>query len=242
MSLPDKVHDLGKITNGVNMMVYSHPGVGKTVVAGTSPKAVLIQASGLDTAASAHAFGSKAKRWPVKTWDDMDEVLEYAEHEGKKAFSWWWLDSITLFQELGLDDIMDDLVMAKPHRNLYVPDRGEYGENMNRLSRWVRAMTTLPINFGITAHVGLTSDEEGNEIYMPLVHGRNMPQKICAYMEVVGYLKVAEDKEGEKHRVLYTQPNGKFYAKDGFDAFPQRIVNPSVPKMLALIKKRRSQK
>lgn len=219
----------------INILVYGDPGVGKTVLAGTSPNCLLLE-SAMDGSESAAIQGSKAEKWKMRDWNDMTEAYEYLRHE-KHGYDWVWLDSITLFQELGLDMIMEDLVAVKPHRSLFLPDRGEYGENMRRLSMWVRNMKPLDFNFGIIAHAMRYEDEEGRELLWPAIQGVNMPQKICGYMGVVGYLTVRR-KEAKDERMLLTNKTAKYYAKDRFDALGGRLTNPTIPMIQELVAKK----
>lgn len=190
----------------------------------------------MDGSESAAIQGSKAEKWKMTDWNDMDEAFEFLRHENH-GFKWVWLDSITLFQELGLDMIMEDLVAMKPHRELWLPDKGEYGQNMRRMGMWVRNVKPLPFNFGIIAHAMRYEDDEGNELMWPAIQGINMPQKVCGYMGIVGYYTVRR-KEGKDERLLLTSKTAKYYAKDRFDALGGRLTNPTIPMIEELVAKR----
>lgn len=129
---------------------------------------------------------------------------------------------------------MEALVAQKPHRDIYHPDKGEFLHNMRRLSRWLREMSALDFNFGMTAHVDrYVFDTTGEERLMPMIQGKKMPEKISAMANLVGYLTVEEINE-EPHRVLWTRctEDDEFYAKDGFGAFPKgRMVDPTIAKI-----------
>lgn len=212
------------------IIVYSEPGGGKTRLAGTSPNALILNADGSDAVESARVAGSTAHVWDINTYKDLDDAYEYMRR-GTHSYEWVWLDSISLFQEKGMDDIMAEVVKSKPHRDPFVPDRLEYVKNMNHLSKWVRHMKALPINFGITAHVLRVEDEDDGEVtYMPWVQGRNMPSKVCGYMSIVGRLYVAKKKGGDEQvRVLQVRKDGKWYAKDRFDALGEKVIDPTIP-------------
>jgi hypothetical protein len=221
----------------IRMMVYGDSGVGKTVFASTSPRCLILNCDPAGTT-SAAVRGSEAQRWNILDWNDMTEAYEYLRHEGHKEFDWVWVDSLTLFQERGLDNIMQDLVADKPHRKVYLPDKGEYGQNMNRVLILMRNMVALPMNLGVTAHVLRTEDEDGKVTFMPAIQGKNMPDKICAYMGIVGYMYARRTKE-QTEIGLRTRKDAKHYAKDRFDAFPSgRLLSPTVPLLTAAVEKK----
>jgi hypothetical protein len=171
----------------------------------------------------------------------MLEALEYLRYGGGAEWDWIWLDSISLFQDHGLDDIWDDVVKRKPARKEFGLDRGEYGINMFRLAQWVRHVVgTDSFNFGITAHpteMQASFDDDEPDLLMPYIQGRNMAPKICGYMNIVAYLRVIRSKKtGNPRRLLTARAEDRWYGKDQFDAFPQgKLYDPTIPKMMELI-------
>jgi hypothetical protein len=66
---------------------------------------------------------------------------------------------------------------------------------------------------------------------MPWVQGKNMPAKLVAMMNVVGYLH-KEEVRGRRLRALDLMETDKFYAKVGFPEWDmQRIINPTMAKL-----------
>jgi hypothetical protein len=130
---------------------------------------------------------------------------------------------------------MTDLHADKPHREVWAPDKGEFGQNMNRLSIWVRSMKSLPINFMIVAHVmrGMTLNYE--EQLMPAVQGKGMSEKFCGYMGLVALMEAFEN-DGAIHRRILTDKHEEYYAKDSYGGvFKGVVIDPTVPKMLSII-------
>lgn len=221
-------------------LIYADPGVGKTVLA-ASGKDTLIIHPPMDNIGSALRLGYQFDHEVVHDWNDMTNIYEFLRHE-KHTYKWAWLDSISLGQDEWLHSIMVDLVSEKPHREIEIPDQREYLINFKRELAWIRDMINLPMNFGITAHPELIQipdeddPEETVDLFMPWVQGKQMPQKVCGYMNIVGYLDVSEDKEGAERRVLYTTRRKHFYAKDQFGAFGGRLIDPTVPKMEKIVR------
>lgn len=232
-----------------SMLIFADPGAGKTTLVGTGAEAgldIIIIRTPMDHI-PARVLRSGAQEIIVRDWDDMignDGVLEYAQHQGHKH-DWFWLDSISLFQDVGLGDVLQGEIDRKgPARGLYGPDRSEYRVNMWREEQFIRHMVGAEgFNFGITAHPFWYTDPESDmptSQLMPWIQGKSMPQKICGYMNVVGFMEVKSRGKGaqaKKYRVIHTSKSDRYYAKDQYDAFGENgdIINPTLPKMMEAI-------
>lgn len=241
MARPTSIVRIGseqaKAPQPINMVLYGHPGSGKTPIIGTGEATLILDSdNGIQ---SAETFGSKADFDTVIDYGKLDEIYEYLRHD-KHPYRWVWWDSLTLFQERVLiDEIMQDAHAENPRQSPDVPSQREYLINMNRISRYVRQFVALPINFGFTAHVMITEDHDGTTTYMPYIQGKGMPSKVCGYMNVIGYLgstnKEVNGKKKEVPRVL-TKKFGKFYARDRFNALGTFIDNPTIPEIESRIR------
>jgi len=217
---------------GHNWLIYGDPGVGKTKFGSTAPKALLIRPPTDNVESIA---GTGVQEWVVESHEDLLQVAEYVRHEGSREFDWLLWDTVTLFQELSLHSIMVDLHASKPHREIWAPDKGEFGQNMNRLSAFAREMKAAPINFIMFAHVMRDFDRVGEVVMMPAVQGKGMAEKFCGYMGLVGYMDTYEDKEEVTHRRLRTDKHEGYYAKDSYGVFKGKVIDPTVPKMLSIV-------
>lgn len=152
---------------GVSMLVVGMPGVGKTPFIASGPKSLIIHppADNMDSVPS----GAPVKEIVVREWSDMFEVLAYCNQLPVKENPdiWVWLDSLSVWQDYGVEDLLKDAIERKPARavvrgetgyeiapsvqSLYVEggkimvpefdaDVAEYGINMKRIARWVRDM------------------------------------------------------------------------------------------------------
>lgn len=242
MAKPTQIVKVVDSSKYVNILVYGPPGAGKTPFAGTSPKALILEAD--DGEASAASQGTSAEMWKVRDWGDLDEAYEWVRQEGYKEFDWVWLDSGTLFQERGLDNIMADLVAEKPHRSRYLPDRGEYRENMTRLKEKIRYLKALPVNFGLTAHSMRIEDTDNNEVlYVPAFQGAGVWEKISSYMDIVAYMDFMKSNREEDvgRRVLRLENLPRHIVRDRFHCTEKgALVDPTIPKLMSLIEKRRN--
>ncbi len=217
---------------GINLLVYSVPGEGKTVLAGTSPKGLIMNCDLGDESIT----DSDCDAVDVTNYGELEDMYQYLKHEDH-GYEWVWWDSLTLFQDRTLiDEILADAHAENPRQSADVASQREYLVSMNKVGRYVRQFVALPINFGITCHVGtqdLKEPDSDDLIYMPLIQGNGMPSKVCGYMNVVGYLHEKDEKKR-----LITQRTSRFYAKDRFNALGKAVINPTIPKIEKLIKEK----
>jgi AAA domain len=234
MAKPKEIKPAGpKPGDPITFFLYGHPGCGKTrlVSSGGSDVPTLIVRPFTDHTDSVRTAG--VEEWEVHDWSEMYNVHEFLRHEGAKHYRWVWLDSVSLFQDTGLDDIWEGVTAKYPHRKEYSLDKGEYGINMWRLQTWIRDVVGIrDLNFGITAHPEqLFSPITQQTMLQPYVQGKNMTTKIQGYCNVVGYLEVVQQKSGEPRRVLRVRGTEDYTAKDQYDAFPNgRLVDPDMAK------------
>lgn len=223
---------------------YGEPGIGKTRFVGSSAELgrTLILRPPVDHVDS--IVDHDPDNWVINDWAEMDDALMYLRNDGRDLYDWVWLDSLSLWQDQGLDDIWEKLIIEKPHRARYGLDKQEYGINMMRIGRLIRHMVGCPYwNFGVTCHPRITEsnedEEDPNEKLMPWVQGKMMAPKVCGYMNVVAFMHWADVGRGDKKRqvrVLDMNSTSKYYAKDQFDAVEGgRMIQPTMPKLVEAI-------
>lgn len=252
----------------INMLIHSDIGVGKTSLIGSGGKdyKILIVRPPIDH--TDPIVGSGCHETIVRDHEELFEVLDYMKHEGDQ-WDWMWIDSISLLQDIGLDDVYLSMLdskgpvgsEARKHRERFGPDKGEYRVNMWRLEQFIRhAVGARMCNLGITAH-SFWYEPQDSEIpatLWPWVQGKAMPQKICGMMNVVAYMSVKNvEVRGEKRlvRQIQTGKSESYYAKcqfklpdaqgrfriDGPSVFGPTgtMVNPTLPKIMEAIGKGR---
>lgn len=248
MAKPGAITKLGA-KKKCKIFIFGIAGAGKTRFIGTNPGRNLIIRPPTDHTTSIEKPGPGFEEWVVSSWSEMDEVLEYARHDGHKDYDWFWVDSLSNLQDSTLDDVWADTIARKPERAKFGLDKGEYGINMSRLSTWVRDLVGMDtVNFGFTGHPFATtvaagedygSVEEDDPILMPWVQGKNMSPKICSYMNGVFYLQVVErNKKAVRELLVDILPReGKasIYGKNQLFSDRSRLVNPTMPDLLARI-------
>lgn len=208
---------------GINFFLYGDPGSRKTPMIADHPKTLILDA---DLGAES-AVGTPADIWPITNWTDLDAAADYLRHEDH-GYRWVWFDGVGVGQSRLLTGIMEDLRERKSHRKIWAADQAEYQENMVRFKQFVQYMTSLPFNFGITSHPWRFTDfVTDEELILPWIQGKNMPQTICGMMNVIGYVKVNPDGDIE----LRTAPSNGYYARDKFGALGAGMKNPTMARI-----------
>lgn len=220
------------------MGLHGHSSAGKTRLITTLPNTLVIKPP-IEHTNSVKNPASGVMEWTVRSWEEMmDDVLQYLASEGKNH-SFVWLDSVSGWQDVGLDEIWKDTIALKPERKKTQLDRLEYNKNFVRLSQWVRAVVGMDaFNFGFTAWPEELEDEEGNTRLMPWVQGKNMANRFVGYMNLVCYLERVKQKD-QMRRVLRIGESPKYFTKDQF-GLPERIVDPTMPKLMEAIQASRA--
>jgi hypothetical protein len=219
------------------MLLHGPPGIGKTLLIAQQPRTLILHppTDHLDSIQKP----SNVKEIILNDHDDAEQAHQYLQQGGSDKFDWVWLDSLSLFQDHGLDEIWANLIAAHPHRKEWGLDKGEYGRNMERISRWVRQMVGLSktgaFHFGITCHsTELFDPETDKDMLMPYVQGKNMSTRTMAAMNIVGYYRWARQGKGKsakRVRVIDFHETDSFKAKDQLNVFGAkgRLVSPTMP-------------
>jgi hypothetical protein len=232
-------------TKFTKILLYAASGGGKTRLVGSAseiimptgkPARVLIIRPPTDHTDS--IYGMPVKEWVVSDWSAMWEVEDYLRLEGKD-WDFVCLDSLTLWEEIGLDDVWEAAKQRNSSRKAYGRDKQEYGITMQRMDEWLRHVVGMDtFNFMVTALPQLVEDPETQEdIWMPSVQGSSgkRAHMICGYFNIVAFLGVKKTAKGVR-RTLYTQQDGEHYAKDQYESLPEgRLNSPTMPKLMEAV-------
>lgn len=246
----------------VSMLVHADIGFGKTTFIGSGGKVMKILIMRPPTDHVDPIIGSGVNEMVVRSWEEIFEGLEYVQHLPEGELDWFWIDSISLLQDIGLDDIYEGILdrkgpkgsLARKDREQFGPDRGEYGVNMWRLGQFVRhTVGAGTVNLGITAHSFYWEPDDNGvtpSCIWPWIQGKMMPQKISGMMNIVAFGSLQErEHRGRKRlvRVFHTNSTESYYAKcglklpDGTSPFGPTgtIINPTLPGIMEAIKEAR---
>lgn len=189
MARPKSITPVSVERNFIRMALYGKPDAGKSVLAGTSPKALILASDG-EEPLSAARHGSNADMWVVEDWDELDKAVDYVRHEGVNEYEWVWIDNGTLLQDQSMDPILAEAHAKNNRQSRWVPDKPHYLINQNRLAGAIRDLKKMPIHFGITAHEMVIEWMDGTEVLMPQFQGGKgqYSERLCGYMNIIGHM------------------------------------------------------
>lgn len=232
---PAQIHKLGEISY-VKMLVMAPSGFGKTVFAGTAPKALFLTTDPEGTF-SAFRKGSDADEWTVRTWADLMDAYTWLRNGGCDEYEWLVIDNITEAQHLGMQ-AAHQISIKRPGSRVdeFVYDMWDYQRGQLSLIQMVNQFNDLPIHKIWTSHRRDNEDGEGEPFYSAVIQGGQgaVAQQIQGYMNVIGSGQM-EKKDGKDVRRMYFTHTGPHRGKDRFQALGNFKDDLTVPRMMELI-------
>ena len=187
--------------NGVKLLVYGHAGAGKTTLAASMPRPIIISAEG-GLLSIQHAALPYIE---VSSMETLREAFDYVSGEHGADFDSIVLDSISEIAE----------VVLIHEKAVNKDGRAAYGEMAVQMTSIIRAFRDLPGKHVLmTAKVEKSQDETGRILYSPPMPGNKVGQSLPYFFDEVLALRVEKDAEGVAQRALMCDSDGLWLAKD----------------------------
>lgn len=225
-----------------NWWVHGDSGIGKTVLAGTAPRALFLTTDPEGTE-SAKELGSNADEWPINTWEEFLEAVSWVVHSegGIASYDWVVVDTADEVEELCWAAQLVSTDVKRASR--YQPNKADYPLVWSKVKEQIMLLNRSPINCLYLSHsmrIDRETDdgEDTQTLAMPSIGSRkrgDLSTFLCARMTLVGYMRRVGNEDGEPVRQLLTETGPRWIAKDRHNTFGPGIDNPTVPGMLAAI-------
>ena len=200
------LHDSGKI----NALIYGESGAGKTRLALTCDRPLVISAEG----GLMSLQGADIPYIEVTDIKTAREAVKYATQHAAE-YGAIIFDSLSEIAEIVLADLMQK-----------TPDpRKVYPEMESAVTRLIRQLRELPCSVIWIAKQTTVIDDAGHKSFAPLVPGQKFSDKLPYLLDLVGRLVVdtiqKEDGTISHRRTIRFVPNGTFTAKDRSGKLPE---------------------
>ena len=187
--------------DGVKILVYGGPGYGKTTLIGSLPSPIIISAeAGLLSLADLDIPYIE-----VTNMDSLREAYSYVAGKDGAQFQSVAIDSISEIAE----------VVLSAEKKIAKDVRQAYGALQEQVTDLIRAFRDLSgKNVYMSAKMEKVQDETGRILYGPSLPGTKLGQQISYYFDEVFSLRVEKDEEGKTVRMLQTEADPSYVAKD----------------------------
>lgn len=204
--------------HGIKGLIYGPAGVGKTVLAATAPKPLVLAVEAgmlsLRKQNLERLFGVGAAGITydcpaivIKNIDDLNASYAWVAQQARAVgIETLYLDSLTEIAEV---------VLNAAKRTVKDP-RQAYGELIEKMETLIRSFVMLPgFNVIMTAKAEPVKDElTGVVRYSPMMPGAKLGVKLPYMFDEVFRLDVFQTTAGEKYRALQTARDIQYEAKD----------------------------
>jgi hypothetical protein len=219
-------------------LVYGESDTGKTVLAGTAPKALFLSTD-IEGTESAKEMGSLADELRINTFTEFCEAVHWiASGGGHEEYEWIITDTVTELEELCWQE---QLVSSDVRRaSKYQPNKADYPLVWAKLKEQLALLGRTPVNTLFIAHtMRIDRETEDGEdtvtLAMPAIGSRkrgDLSSALCAQHGVVGYMRVVAEEGGKIQRQLLTQSSNRWIARDRTTKLGGGMSDPTIPAML----------
>jgi hypothetical protein len=187
---------------GVKLLVYGQAGSGKTSLIPTLPDPVILSAEG----GLLSIAGADLPYLEIANMADLGSAYEWlVSSEEARQFQSVAIDSISEIAEVCL--IAEKATAKDP--------RQAYGAMSDNVAAMVRSFRDLPgKHVYMTAKLEKSQDELGRVHYAPSMPGNKTGQALPYQFDGVYALRVEKDEAGKNVRMLMTDSDGLWSAKD----------------------------
>jgi len=192
----------GLHSNGVKVLVYGLSGAGKTSLIKTLPSPIILSAEGGLLSLS----DSEIPYIEIGNMNDLKEAYEWLTQSQEAA----------QFLSVAIDSISEigEVVLNFEKKETKDP-RQAYGAMQEQMQDIIRQFRDLPSkNVYMTAKLEKATDEVGNMLYYPSIPSNKAAQGLPYFFDEVLAMRVEKDAEGNSHRALMCDSDGRWTAKD----------------------------
>ncbi len=228
-------------------IVFGDSGSGKTTLLATAPRPLYVvnldnSINSLPREKDIFIYPNPNQRRPVESWDEFEELLDWLEAGAAESFATIAFDTGT---ELGVLKAKKILSEPGPTGRFHpkVLSKADYNTFAVEMAEALRRIRDLPCNVVVNCQIQDHQVEDANGTsemfrFASFGYGQKTAQEAPAMFDMVGYLGVTQDEDGELVRKLLVQPinnrRSKIRTAPGVQA-PTVVDNPNLADLFKLV-------
>jgi len=186
-----------------NILLYGQTGAGKSWLAATAPKPLVLLTEANGHASVAHS-NPEALVVPVRTMEELDVILRSihtGEMQKAHQFETLVIDSMTELQRL-----LKMKILSRSNRTKM--QLADWGDLANEMVRYIRAIRDLPCHVVCTAlQDSYVEDDSGKRFVQPSFEGKKTVSVISQFFNAVGLLyKRAGEGDISERLIMWDGP------------------------------------
>jgi hypothetical protein len=239
-----KIHKASEFDPNQNILLYGYPDAGKTRLAASAPKPLIIDVDEQGTDSVRRDINPDVYR--INFWGEMNDIYWYLK-SGDHPYKTVSVDSLSGLQTLCMNFVLGDEASRDASRDPDMPTRQIYGKVAQLMRTQITNFRNLPMNTVFTALARTRDTGEGDEDEV-MITGPNLSPAIASHVTAavgtIGYLmkrevviknKAKNTVRKEVRRRLLVGPQERYITKDRNGLFGDYVDAPNLTEMLAKI-------
>lgn len=229
---PDLNSMITRPTDSPNLkvLIYGYPGVGKTILAASAPRPIIIDVEHGTTSLLQFPEYMNTAILKYQSTKTIDTILAATRNGELTDFDTLVIDSFSELQKL----VLDEQISTNSGKDKYIPDLQAYSLNTNMLRAVVARLRGIPKHVIITAHVKEEQDAIGRTTLRPDLTPK-LANSLIGLMDVVMYMDIQIVKTDGQEKTIRRgtlTPTKSFVAKSRIGG--TQLTNPTFNDLLNL--------
>jgi hypothetical protein len=240
-----KIKPASELPQNQNFLLYGDSGTGKTRLASTAPKILMIDVN--DKGQDSVRRDLNPDFIQIEYWREINDIYWFLQ-EGDHSYESVGIDTVSNLQNICMDFVLGDEAARDASRDPDMPSRQAWGKVGKLMRTQIINFRNLPVNTIFVAQLrakqtGDDEDEESEILYGPEV-SPSIEKTLKAAVGTIGYLtkrevvirnKKTKTARKEIRRRLLLGDSERYISKDRNGMFPEHIDAPDLAEMLSLI-------
>lgn len=233
-ALMARISPVGEAVKYHKLMLFGEFGTGKTVFSATAPRPLIVavEPTGPLSLKNHPELEAKTRIFEFKSVFQVEtllnKILELPEAKVHEVFGETLvIDSFSEFQNSDLDDTLIKAARADSGRDRYLPTGPDYNINTEHMRQIGSLLERIPMHVILTCHVKEEKDDSTGRILKRPNLTPKLARTMSGKFDIVGYLSMDTDSQGNAVRKLQCHPTTSIAAKTRVGGIAPVVENPT---------------